>query len=80
MRNMRWKHLTQMGEAFPVMAKLKNGNYVIFVGAREAEVDGKIEEQIAIFDPLADRHDFIFVTLDTKLFASFLGNSLVEGR
>ncbi|MEC9091229.1 MAG: peptidase domain-containing ABC transporter [Planctomycetota bacterium] len=72
----RWKDLLQMGEAFPVMAKLKNGNYVIFVGSREAEVNGKTETQIAIFDPLADRHDFIFVNKE-ELLKNWDGESIL---
>ncbi len=59
---LRWKHLIQMGEAYPLLARLKNGNHVIFVGNRQIEKDGKVVHQIAIFDPLADRPDFIFLT------------------
>lgn len=73
---LRWKHLLQMGEAYPVMARLKNGNYVIFVGARQAEVDGRTEHQIAIFDPLADRHDFIFVNKE-ELLAKWDGEAIL---
>ena len=51
-----------MGHAFPVMARLKNGNYVILVGLRQVEGEnGKIEEELAVFDPLADRNDFLFL-------------------
>ena len=57
-----WKQLERMGHAFPVMARLKNGNYVILVGMREAEQeDGKIKQELAVFDPLADRNDFLFL-------------------
>ena len=56
-----------MGEAYPIIARLQNGNYVIFVGAREVEVDGKVEQQVAVFDPLADRHDFIFLKKEELL-------------
>ena len=62
-----WKDLHRMGEANPIIAKLQNGNYVIFVGAREIEVDGKVEKQVAVFDPLADRHDFIFLKKEELL-------------
>ena len=59
---LNWKKLRRMGEAFPAIAKLKNGNYVIMVGLRQQPTeDGKTEEQIALFDPLADRPDFIFL-------------------
>ncbi|MEC8591032.1 MAG: peptidase domain-containing ABC transporter [Planctomycetota bacterium] len=61
-----WHQLRRMGEAFPAMAQLKNGNYVILVGLREAEdEEGKKREELAIFDPLADRHDFIFMDRET---------------
>ncbi len=57
-----WKQLERMGHAYPVMARLKNGNYVILVGMREAEQeDGKIKQELAVFDPLADRNDFLFL-------------------
>ncbi|MFN5707350.1 MAG: peptidase domain-containing ABC transporter [Planctomycetota bacterium] len=60
-----WKHLEKMQQVFPVMAKLNNGNYVIIVGLRRKELeDGTILNQVAIFDPLADRPDFIFLERD----------------
>lgn len=59
---LKWKQLRQMGHAFPAMARLKNGNYVIMVGLRQVESDdGRIREELAIFDPLADRNDFLFL-------------------
>ena len=62
---LKWRQLRQMGQAFPVMAKLKNGNFVILVGLRQVEDDqGKIKEELAVFDPLADSKDFLF--LDRK--------------
>ena len=58
-----WKQLDKMGQAFPAIARLENGNYVIMIGLRQHETeDGKIVEQVAIFDPLADRQEFIFLT------------------
>ncbi len=57
-----WRQLKNMGHAFPAVAKLNNDNYVIMVGMRELEdADGKVVEEIAIYDPLADRHDFLFL-------------------
>ncbi len=59
---LKWRQLRQMGHAFPTMARLRNGNYVIMVGLRQVEGDdGKIKEELAIFDPLADRNDFLFL-------------------
>ena len=60
---LNWKKLRAMGQAYPVMGRLNNGNYVILVGLREIEDDsGQTVEQIAIYDPLAERHDFLFLT------------------
>ena len=57
-----WSHLERMQQAFPAIAKLENGNYVIIVGMRKSENDeGKTETVVALFDPLADRQDFIFL-------------------
>lgn len=62
-----WKSLQKVNSAFPLMVRLKNGNFIIIVGLREKEGDeGTSKDQIAIFDPLADRPDFIF--LDQKEF------------
>jgi subfamily B ATP-binding cassette protein HlyB/CyaB len=75
-----WKHLERMQQAFPVMARLQNGNYVIIVGMRRKELeDGKVLNQVAIFDPLADRPDFIF--LDREEFErSWKGDLLLAKR
>ena len=57
-----WKHLAKVNDAFPLMIRLKNGNYVIAVGMRQHEQeDGASIDQVAIYDPLADRPDFIFL-------------------
>ena len=51
---LNWHQLCKMGQAFPAMAQLKNGNYVILVGMRQHQLDdGDVVDQIAIFDPLA---------------------------
>ncbi len=60
--NLSWRQLKKVDKAFPVLAKLSNGNYVIFVGMRQAEgEDGQELEQIAVFDPLADQQGFVFL-------------------
>lgn len=57
-----WKQLKKMGDAYPTMVRLNNGNYVILVGMRDTEKeDGTVVDQVAVFDPLADRADFIFL-------------------
>ena len=58
-----WKHLAKINDAFPLIIRLENGNYVIAVGFRQHEIeDGSTVDQVAIFDPLADRPDFLFLT------------------
>jgi ATP-binding cassette subfamily B protein len=57
-----WHQLSRLGQGFPVLARLINGNFVIFVGLRTVEdAEGKAVEQVAVFDPLADRSDFLFL-------------------
>ncbi len=57
-----WKQLKRMGEAYPAMARLENGNFVILVGMRQVENEqGEVVDQIAVFDPLADKSDFLFL-------------------
>ena len=56
-----WKQLHDVGQAFPVIARLRNENYVILVGVRKQELDGKIFDQVAVFDPMADQQGFIYL-------------------
>ena len=58
---MTWEQIRHMGEAFPAMARLKNGNFVIMVGMRQVEEEGEVIDEIALFDPLADRQEFLFL-------------------
>ena len=77
---LNWKQLCKMGQAFPAMARLKNGNYVIFVGMRQHQLDdGSVEDQVAVFDPLADRPDFIFLDR-TELEKSWDGDAILTKR
>lgn len=60
---MTWAQLGKLGQAFPAMARLENGNFVILIGVRQHELEsGEVVDQVAIFDPLADRNDFLFLT------------------
>ena len=52
-----WDRLAAIGEAYPVLAILKNGNGVIFSGFR----DDNGRQEVAIIDPLADKPGFLFV-------------------
>src|SRR5262245_10020584 len=48
-RNLRlaWKDLTRLGEAYPAIARLSNGNSIILLGVRD--------NVVGVLDPLADR-------------------------
>ncbi len=75
-----WNKLKHMGEAFPAIARLDNGNYVIMVGLREVEDDeGHVEQQMALFDPLADRHDFLFLSR-AEFEAAWKGDAILLKR
>jgi ATP-binding cassette subfamily B protein len=60
-----WQGLLGLGQAFPVVARLANGNGVVILAAREQEGQRKV----AVVDPLADRPGVIvleFADLATK--------------
>lgn len=52
-RALSWDSLYRIGGAFPVIARLDNGNHVVLVAVSEQTEDGK-EAEAAIFDPLAE--------------------------
>lgn len=47
-RKVQWTLLKELGEAFPLMARLNNGNWVIMIGYN-AESD-----KVSVFDPIAE--------------------------
>jgi subfamily B ATP-binding cassette protein HlyB/CyaB len=53
----KWPALFQLGNAYPILAELENGNWVVVAGA----VDGE-EKQVRVLDPLATRPEFILLT------------------
>ncbi|KIM00739.1 putative secretion ATP-binding protein [Paramagnetospirillum magnetotacticum MS-1] len=73
--SLSWGDLAKLGQAFPVLGLLKNGNGVIFSGMREE--NGVLE--LAVIDPLADRPGFIFLTRD-KLAEAWDGHVLLLKR
>jgi ATP-binding cassette, subfamily B, bacterial HlyB/CyaB len=70
-----WSRLIRLGQAFPVLGLLRNGNAVIFSGLREEEGT----RALAVIDPLADRAGFLFVTAD-KLAEVWEGEVLLLKR
>ncbi len=53
-----WQSLFQMGEAFPLLAELDNGNWVVIAGA---VVNGE-QEVLRVVDPLAQRAEVLLLT------------------
>ena len=47
-----WDKLHQLGEAYPVLALLENGNWVVVLAASKDKLAG--EEAVSVFDPLAE--------------------------
>jgi ATP-binding cassette, subfamily B, bacterial HlyB/CyaB len=54
--NLRWRDLSRLGDAYPFLARLDNGNTVVVAGIRHGTPD-----EVAVLDPLADRPGFIFL-------------------
>jgi len=49
-----WGSLCRLGEAYPALARLTNGNWIVVLGAAQG-TDGA--EAVSVFDPLAERRD-----------------------
>ena len=77
--HLTWKQLQSLGEAFPVIARLTNGNYVIVVGTRQHDEGGTTVTQAAVFDPLADKQGFIYLSR-TDLERSWKGEVVLAKR
>lgn len=59
---LRRHDLIRLNEAFPAIARLRNGNLVILSGLRpRPDQPSQAEPDIVVLDPLADRHDFMFL-------------------
>ncbi|MEQ1955485.1 peptidase domain-containing ABC transporter [Mesorhizobium sp. CN2-181] len=55
---MTWRALFQLGDAYPVLAELENGNWVVIASA---VVSGE-QEVVRVLDPLAERPEVLLVT------------------
>ena len=53
-----WQALFQLGDAYPVLAELENGNWVVIASA---VVSGE-QEVVKVLDPLAERPEVLLVT------------------
>lgn len=57
-----WNKLTQLGQAYPAMARLANGNWVVVTAVGK---DAAGEEATEVFDPLAERAEPLVLTKAT---------------
>jgi ATP-binding cassette, subfamily B, bacterial HlyB/CyaB len=55
---LKWEALLRLGEAYPVLIPLANGNWVVVAGVQENMAG---EDALSIFDPLADRVEPLIV-------------------
>jgi len=78
-RKMDWNGLERLGKAFPVLARLKNGNSVIIAGCRANESGQEGEPIILILDPLADKADLLHIERD-RFEASWSGEIILLKR
>ncbi|MFS2150323.1 peptidase domain-containing ABC transporter [Rhizobium sp. Rhizsp42] len=69
-----WPSLFQLGNAYPILAELENGNWVVVAGA----VDGE-EKQVRVLDPLATRPEFILLN-EEQFTKSWRGSVLLMKR
>jgi len=70
-----WTSLLQLGEAFPVLAELENGNWVVIAGPAMGEEEAKIR----VLDPLAERPDFILLNQE-QFIRSWCGSVVMMKR
>ncbi|MET4700355.1 subfamily B ATP-binding cassette protein HlyB/CyaB [Constrictibacter sp. MBR-5] len=66
-RSVGWNELTELGQAYPAMARLTNGNWILVAGigriiAAEADGDAQGEGVVRVLDPLAVRPELMDVT------------------
>jgi ATP-binding cassette subfamily B protein len=57
-----WDALLGLGEAYPALAQLANGNWVVVLAAGKAATG---EETVAIFDPLAEQPEALVIAKST---------------
>lgn len=55
--SLNWERLSRLGDAYPIIARLQNGNSVVLLGLRG---DGE-DAEIGVLDPLADKPTPIFL-------------------
>lgn len=67
-----WRTLLDLGEAFPAMVQLANGNWVVVAGAK-----GGVDECVSVIDPLAERRDEPLLINEEQFCANWHGDVLL---
>ncbi|GAA3108878.1 peptidase domain-containing ABC transporter [Rhizobium viscosum] len=73
--DLTWRGLFQLGEAFPVLAELTNGNWVVIAGA----VGEGEDERIRVLDPLASRAEVMMLS-EEQFAKAWLGSVILLKR
>ena len=76
MTRLPWDALLRLGEAYPALAELANGNWVVVTGACKDEAG---EEALSIADPLAERPEPLIVA-KASFCASWQGGVMLLKR
>jgi ATP-binding cassette, subfamily B, bacterial HlyB/CyaB len=69
-----WGSLFRLGEAYPALVRLANGNWIIVSGAGEGP-NG--EEVVSVIDPLAERQHEPLVVGKERFCANWLGDAIL---
>src|ERR1700688_1130813 len=72
-----WDALFRLGEAYPALVRLANGNWIVVSGAGEGP-DG--EEMVSVIDPLAERQHEPLIVGKQRFCASWLGETILIKR
>ncbi|HEY8333399.1 MAG TPA: peptidase domain-containing ABC transporter [Tardiphaga sp.] len=68
-----WQVLVNLGEAFPAMVQLANGNWVVVAGAG----GGSDAPCVSVIDPLADRHNEPLLVNEDRFCTNWNGDVLL---
>ncbi len=72
-----WGALFRLGEAYPALLRLSNGNWILVLGAGHG-ADGA--EAVSVFDPLAERRDEPLIVDRDKFCARWGGDAILIKR
>jgi ATP-binding cassette, subfamily B, bacterial HlyB/CyaB len=72
-----WDTLFRLGEAYPALVRLANGNWIIVSGAGEGPGG---EEQVSVIDPLAVRQNEPLIVGKDRFCANWLGEAILIKR